>query len=70
LLILISLFIAVPAGWFIVRSLLNQFASHIEIRIAIFVVISAGTIIIAMITVLWQAFKASRINPAVALKIE
>jgi ABC-type antimicrobial peptide transport system permease subunit len=70
LLISISLLIAVPAGWLIVKSLLNQFASHIDIKAEIFVLISAGTIIIAILTVLWQAFKASRINPAVALKIE
>lgn len=70
LLIVISLTIALPAGWIIVANLLKQFASRIEINIVIFIIIAAGTLILASATVLWQAFKASRINPATALKFE
>ncbi len=70
ILILISLVIALPAGWIIVENLLKQFASRIEISIPVFAGIAAGAFIIALITVCFQAFKASLINPAVALKVE
>ena len=70
LLVLISLVIALPAGWIIVGNLLKQFASRIDINISVFAVIAAGAMIIALITVSFQAFKASLINPAEALKVE
>jgi ABC-type antimicrobial peptide transport system permease subunit len=69
-LVLISLIIALPAGWIIVTNLLRQFASRIEMKISVFAVIAAGTLIIALVTVIFQAFKASLINPATALKVE
>ncbi|MDZ7635357.1 MAG: FtsX-like permease family protein [Bacteroidales bacterium] len=69
-LVMISLLIALPAGWVIVHKLLQQFAYRIDINILVFAGIAAGTIIIAMLTVGYQAYKASCINPADALKIE
>jgi len=70
ILILISLVIALPAGWIIVENLLKQFASRIEITVLVFAGIAAGSMIIALFTVSFQAFRASIINPAVALKVE
>jgi ABC-type antimicrobial peptide transport system permease subunit len=70
ILILISLIIAIPAGWIIVANLLKQFASRIEMSISVFIIIATGTLIIAMATVIFQAVKASLINPALALKFE
>ena len=70
ILVMISLVIALPAGWVIVHKLLQQFAYRIDINIIVFAGIAAGTIIIAMLTVGYQAYKASCINPAEALKIE
>ena len=70
LLIIIALIIAIPAGWVIVGTLLRQFASRVELRITVFAMIAAGALIIALITVSFQAFKASLINPARALKVE
>jgi ABC-type antimicrobial peptide transport system permease subunit len=70
ILILFSLVIALPAGWILVENLLKQFASRIEITAPVFAGIAAGSIIIALFTVCFQAFKASIINPAVALKVE
>jgi putative ABC transport system permease protein len=69
-LVIISLLIALPAGWVIVHKLLQQFAYRIDLNIFVFAGIAAGTIIIAMLTVGYQAYKASCINPAEALKIE
>ncbi|MBP1667239.1 MAG: hypothetical protein H6Q23_2099, partial [Bacteroidetes bacterium] len=70
ILVVISLVIAIPAGWIIVRNLLEQFASRIDIKLMVFIIIAVCALIIALITVSFQAFMASRINPAEALKIE
>ena len=70
ILVLISLLIAIPAGWIIVGKLLEQFASRIDLKIIVFLIIAICALIIALITVSFQAFMVSRINPAEALKIE
>lgn len=69
-LIFISLLIALPAGWIIVQNLLMQFASRIDLSLTVFALIAAGALLISLITVSFQAFKASWINPAEALKVE
>ncbi len=70
LLVFISLIIALPAGWFIVDKLLQQFPYRIDLNIAVFILIAAGALAIAFLTVIFQALRASRINPAEALKVE
>jgi putative ABC transport system permease protein len=69
-LVVISLLIALPAGWVIVNSLLKQFPYRVNTDILVFVLISAGAILIAAVTISFQAYRATRINPAEALKIE
>lgn len=66
----IAIVIALPAGWFIVKKLLSQFAYHIDMDILIFLLISSGALLIAFLTVSFQAWKATGINPAVALKVK
>jgi putative ABC transport system permease protein len=68
--VIISLVIAIPVGWIIVEKLLNQFANRIEINILVFVLIAAGAILIALLTVIYHAYKSTGINPAEALKVE
>jgi ABC-type antimicrobial peptide transport system permease subunit len=70
LLVLISIVIAVPVGWIIVGNLLKQFAYRIEISKLVFISIAIGSIIIAMLTISFQAYKASTTNPSEALKVE
>lgn len=69
-LVMISIIIALPLGWLIVVNLLKQFAFRIEPDMIIFAAIAAGALITALLTVSFQAFKAARINPAEALKVE
>ncbi|MBN2633642.1 MAG: ABC transporter permease [Bacteroidales bacterium] len=66
----ISLVIALPSGWILVKNLLKQFASRINIDVYVFLLIAGATLVIAMVTVIFQACRATRINPAQALKIE
>jgi len=68
--VLISIVIALPLGWIIVRNLLKQFAYRIDISSYVFAGIAAGAIVIAMLTVSFKAYKATGINPAEALKVE
>jgi ABC-type antimicrobial peptide transport system permease subunit len=70
LLIVISITIAFPAGWIIMKKLLAQFPYRIDLDFMIFLLIAAGAVTIAMLTVSFQAFRAAGINPAEALKIE
>jgi putative ABC transport system permease protein len=70
LLVLISLLIALPAGWIIVENLLKQFANRIDMSVPVFAGIAAGAFAVALLTVSFQAFKSTLINPAIALKVE
>ncbi len=69
-LVLISIVIAVPVGWIIVGKLLSQFPYRIDISFLVFAGISFGAILIAIMTVSLQAYRATGINPAEALKVE
>jgi ABC-type antimicrobial peptide transport system permease subunit len=69
-LVLISIAISIPLGWIIVENLMKQFAYRIEMSIFVFLGIALGAIVIAMATVSFQAYKATGINPAEALKVE
>lgn len=70
ILITISLVIALPLGYLVVEKLLGQFAVRININPAIFIAITAGTLAVALVTVSFQAIKATRVNPVEALKVE
>jgi predicted permease len=68
--VMVSILIAVPVGWMIVWNLLKHFAYRIDMSLLVFSGIAFGAILIAMLTVSFQAFKATGINPAEALKVE
>ncbi len=69
-LVLISIIIAVPVGWIIVGNLLKEFAYRIDMNAMVFIVMALAAIIIAMLTVSFQAYRAALTNPAEALKVE
>lgn len=69
-LVLISIIIAFPIGWILVNNMLKEFAYRIDISYLVFAGIAVSAIIIAMLTVSFQAYKATGINPADALKID
>jgi ABC-type antimicrobial peptide transport system permease subunit len=69
-LVLISIVIAIPLGWIIVAKLLKQFAYRIDLNIIVFLGIAVRAVLIASLTVSFQAYKATTINPAEAHKME
>lgn len=68
--VLISIVISIPISLIIVRNLLKQFAYRIDTRFIVFLAIASGAIFIALLTVSFQAYKATGTDPAKALKVE
>jgi putative ABC transport system permease protein len=69
-LIVLAGVIAVPLGWFLMDQWLNTFAFHVSIGFIVFVIGLFAITVTALLTTGYQVFKASRINPAQALRSE
>tara|TARA_R110002051_G_scaffold63132_5_gene114936 strand:- start:39169 stop:41520 length:2352 start_codon:yes stop_codon:yes gene_type:complete len=66
----ISILIAIPIAWYAMQSWLEDFAYHIEINWWIFALAGVVAILIALVTVSFQAIKAALANPVDSLKTE
>ena len=69
-LLLISLVIAVPAGWWIGYRYLQNFTYRISLAWWVFALAAVITIVITLLTVCIQAIKAATANPVDAIKTE
>lgn len=69
-LVLISILVAAPIAWWLISSWLDNYAYRIEINWWIFVAAGVIAIIIALLTVSFQAVKAAITNPVDSLKTE
>ena len=69
-LILLANIIACPIAFFLMNMWLTNYATRITIGWDIFLVSALMTIVIALITVSYQSYKASRINPVECLQYE
>lgn len=69
-LVAIAIILSFPAGYFLVKKLLDQFAFRIDLNPAVFMLIALGSLAVALFTVSFHAYKASGVNPAEALKAE
>ncbi|RNL90632.1 ABC transporter permease [Sinomicrobium pectinilyticum] len=70
LLIVISLFLASPLAYYFMSSWIQKYAYRINISSWVFLVAGAGALIIAMLTVSFQAIKTAMANPVKSLKTE
>ncbi|MFC2133204.1 ABC transporter permease [Bacteroidota bacterium] len=70
LLILIANILAWPAAWYLFDSWLQDFAYRIDISIWTFIIAGSFALIITLITISSQAYKAANTNPVEALKYE
>jgi putative ABC transport system permease protein len=68
--VVISLLIASPLAWYFMNKWLLDFAYRINISWWIFIVAAALTILIALLTVSFQAIKAAVANPVKSLRSE
>ena len=69
-LVVISTIIAVPVAWFLMNKWLQNFAYRIELRWWMFLLSGCIAILIALITVSFQAIKAAVANPVESLRSE
>jgi putative ABC transport system permease protein len=69
-LVAISFVFAAPAAWYFMNKWLQDFAYRIDITWWVFVVAGALAIIIALLTVSFQAVKAALANPVKSLRTE
>jgi len=72
MLVLLSIIIASPIAWWGMHKWLEEFAAAYRISIAwwMFAVAGLGEIVIALVTVSFQAIKAALMNPVSALRSE
>jgi ABC-type antimicrobial peptide transport system permease subunit len=66
----ISILIAVPIAWYAMENWLQDYAYRIEINLWIFIISGGVALLIAMLTVSFQAIKAALANPVDSLKTE
>lgn len=69
-LVLIAFVIAVPAGWCLMTYWLQDYVYRIDISWDVFLIAGATALIIALVTVGYQAAKAAMANPAKSLRME
>ena len=62
--------VAWPVAWYAMNRWLQNFAYRINIELWMFVLAGAMTLVIALITISWQAVRAARANPVEALRYE
>lgn len=69
-LVIISCFVAVPIGYYLMSSWLQKYEYHTEISGWIFFMTFTGALVITLLTVSYQALKAAMMNPVKSLRSE
>ncbi|MGB5818187.1 MAG: FtsX-like permease family protein [Saonia sp.] len=69
-LVLLSILIATPVAWYLMRDWLSQFVYRIDIGWTVFVTAGVLTIMISLITIGFQAIKAANAKPVKSLRTE
>jgi putative ABC transport system permease protein len=68
--IIIANVIAWPVTWYIMQKWLENYAYHIKINWWIFIATAALALVIALLTVSWQAIRTAAANPVESLRYE
>ena len=69
-LVAISIVIASPVAWWVMNKWLRDFAYRTNISWTVFVITTAVALLIALITISFQAIKAAIANPVTSLRTE
>ncbi len=69
-LVLLAILIASPIAWWVMNRWLEDFAYRIEIQWWMFAVAGLAAVVIALLTVSWQAVRAAVANPVDSLRDE
>jgi hypothetical protein len=69
-LVIISLLIGCPAAWYLAAGYLARYTFHPDLNASVFLIAATSTLLIALLTVLYQSLKASVANPVDSLRSE
>lgn len=69
-LVIISIFLASPLAWYFLSNWLQAFPYRVQLNWWVFVLSGAMAVMVAILTVSFQAYKASMVNPVDILKYE
>ncbi|MGN6440159.1 MAG: ABC transporter permease [Agriterribacter sp.] len=69
-LVLISNVLAWPLAWFVINKWLQDFAYRISVNWLVFIAAAAAALLIALLTISFQAIKAAVANPVKSLRTE
>lgn len=69
-LVAVSLVVAFPVAWWLMSDWLDNFAYRINISVWVFAIAGACALLIALVTVSFQAIKAAIVNPVKSLRTE
>jgi len=69
-LVMIGFLVAIPITWYIMSQWLEDFAYRIEIGFEVFLISGLAAVVLALLTVSWQSFKAATANPVSSIKNE
>jgi putative ABC transport system permease protein len=69
-LVLIAIIIATPMSWYLMNKWLNDFAYRINVGWLVFVISGVTAILVAIVTISFQAVKAAIANPVKSLRTE
>lgn len=62
--------IAIPIGWYVLKRWLQNYAFHINLNLVVFISSVIIIILLALLTVSWQSWRAATKNPVSALRYE
>jgi putative ABC transport system permease protein len=69
-LVLLSAVVAIPLGWLLIHTWLQNFAYHIQVPLWVFVTTVAISVLIAFVVTSIQSVKAAVVNPVKSLRSE
>ncbi len=69
-LVVLSILVASPIAWYFMNDWLLQFAYRIDIGWTVFAIAGLLTVIVAFVTISFQAIKAANANPVKSLRTE
>ena len=69
-LVMISIVIAVPLAWWLMRNWLDSFPYHVDVSIWVLLLSAFMVILIALLSVSYQTVKAAMVNPSKTLRYE
>lgn len=70
MLVVLAILISVPISWYFMQNWLQGFAYRIDIKLWVFAIAGLSAVLIALITVSFQAIKAALANPVKSLRTE